>query len=146
MRKYILIVLFLILSACAHGRGGRDSAPVGVDPTLTWDAATKDCSGELIPDTTPVRYNVHAISGPGPIPTAPSPPSVPCGVVGLATGAPLNAAPLTATTFHAIVPNGLWTFAVEAVLSDGARSGLSNSVTVTVLNRSKTVINLKVGP
>ena len=43
------------------------------------------------------------------------------------------------------MPDGIWTFAVEAVGVNGAKSGLSNQITVPVLGRPAGVINLTIG-
>lgn len=129
----------LLLLACP--RTGTLPTPAGVDPVLVWDSVTADCTGA---PATGVQYNVYAVSGPGPVPSAPSSASEPCGVVQLATGTPMNSVPLTVVTYHAIVPDGQWTFAVEAVLPSGARSGLSASVTVQVLNRAAPVAGVRV--
>lgn len=140
--KYILGVLFIatvMLTACGDGHySGED----GTDPVLTWDAVITNCIGEPISG---VRYNVYAVSGAGSIPTIPSADTEPCGVVQLASIAPMNSTPLTATTYNAVVPDGVWTFAVDAVNASGNRGGLSNQVTVTVVGRPAPVINLTTG-
>jgi hypothetical protein len=143
--QWIHVSFFAILAlgvwgvvGCAHHR----LPPAAVDPVLTWDAVTTACDG--VPLTGPVTYNVYAVAGPGPIPTALSPDASPCGPVELATGTPLNAAPLTGTTYTAAVGDGVWTFGVEAVLASGARSGVSASVTRTVVNRGTPPANPKV--
>jgi len=117
--------------------------PSGVDPFLEWDAVALDCTGKAI---TGVTYNVYAVSGPGPIPTAPSPDVGDCAKPSLATGLPLNAQPLTSPSYHAVVPDGIWTFAVEVVTTSGARSGLSNALTLTVRNPANSAVNLRVAP
>lgn len=146
----VLLALLIVVSAACSMTPTPVPTPVGVDPIINWDPVAVNCNGEAI---TGVRYNVYGVPGPGPIPAvtspAPPPPSIPleqpCGPVRLATGTPLNAAPLTATTFNAIVPDGVWTFAVETVLSTGARGGLSEAVTVTVHNRGGVPTNVRVG-
>ncbi len=125
-----LVGLVGLLAACASV---PTTPSTGVDPVLAWDAVTTNCIGEPI---TGVRYNVYAVSGAGPVPSTPSPASEPCGVVQVPSGTPLTSSPLTATTYNAIVPDGQWTFAVAAVLPSGATGGLSNNLTVQVLNRA----------
>lgn len=136
-----LAVLLALLIGCS-GLPSPTPGPVGVDPVLDWDPVTKNCIGEPV---TVASYNVYAVSGPGPVPTVASARSEPCGVVQLATGTPLNTAPITSTTYHAIVPNGVWTFAIESVLADGTRSQLSAGITLTVLNRGGAPVNVRVG-
>jgi hypothetical protein len=131
-----IVVLFVL--ACAH----HPPPPASVDPVLTWDAVVTACDG--VPLVGAVTYNVYAVSGPGPIPTTTSSDASPCGLVALASGAPLNPAPLVATTYTAAVSDGVWTFGVEAVLASGARSGVSNAVTRTVTNRGNAPGNVKV--
>jgi len=109
------------LAGCAYKSLGSPSPqPV----TLTWDAADAGPNGSK-----PIRYNVYAVPGAGPIPTEPS---KSCGAMPVAKGRPLNSEPITATTYITSVAEGLWTFAVEAVSSDGCRSALSSPITVTV--------------
>lgn len=112
------------LAGCAYKAMGSPSPqPV----TLSWaevsDAGTR---GSI-----PITYNVYAVRGAGPIPTEP-PKSKSCGITPVAKGRPLNSEPITATTYSVSVAAGVWTFAVEAVSSDGCRSALSSAVTVTV--------------
>lgn len=134
-----MFLVFVMLGCAAHH---HSTPPVAIDPVLTWDAVTVACDGVPLAGT--VTYNVYAVAGPGPIPTALSPDASPCGPVALATGTPLNAAPLTGTAFTAAVADGVWTFGVEAVLATGARSGLSAAVTRNVLNRGMSPANPKV--
>jgi len=121
------------LEACAHGPLGPPYPTVAA-PVLNWAAVTTGAG--------PITYNVYAVPGVGPIPTAPS---GPCGVAKVAEGPPLNPEPITATTFTASVADGVWTFAVEAVAANGCRSGLSSPVTVTVLNQGGSPTNVSVG-
>lgn len=136
----LAVLLALLAMGCSSVPPIPD--PLGVDPVLNWDAVTQNCIGEPV---TVASYNVYAVSGPGPVPTVASARSEPCGVVQLATGTPLNTAPITSTTYHAIVPNGVWTFAIESVLADGTRSQLSAGITLTVLNRGGAPVNVRVG-
>jgi len=137
-RVAMLALGVLVAWGCAH----HTVPPAGVDPVLTWDAVTTACDG--VPLVGAVTYNIYAVSGPGPIPTTSSPDASPCGPVALASGTPLNASPIAATTYTAAVADGVWTFAVEAVLAGGARSGLSAAVTRTVTNRGTAPANPKV--
>lgn len=131
MKKCLLFVCAIVLVGCTHSN--PNPPEVGVDPLLTWGVVNTDCSGTTI---TGVRYNVYAVQGTGPVPTVPSANEAPCGVVQLASGTPLNSTPITSgTSFQAIVPNGVWSFAIEAVASDGVRGEISNSVTKTVQGR-----------
>lgn len=114
-----------------------------VDPHLSWSAPAANCDGTPITGT--LSYNVYAVQGPGPIPTTPTPNEVPCGVLQLASGVPLNTAPIIAgTTFQADVISGVWTFAVEAVDASGGRSELSAPVTVTVMGHPSKPTSLQV--
>lgn len=137
--RWLCLLVMVLVSSCAHVKPG----PIvpGVDPTLTWDVVTTACDGSTL---TGVKYNVYAVSGAGPIPTTDSSNDPPCGVVKLASGSPLNATLIAGPPYQAVVANGVWTFAVEAVGSDGSRSGLSNQVTVTVTGRPAPPINFKV--
>jgi len=69
-----------------------------------------------------------------------------CGGTTVATGRPLNSEPIAATTYSTSVAQGLWTFAVEAVSSDGCRSALSSPVTVTVPIQGDASTNVRVDP
>ncbi len=120
------------LAACAYRPMGSPSPqPV----TLSWAANEAG--------TKPVTYNVYAVPGPGPILTMPS---ESCGVITVAKGRPLNSEPIAATTYSTSLAVGLWTFAVEAVSSNGCRSGLSSPVTVTVPTRGASSPNVTIGP
>jgi len=122
------------LAACVYKPSGSPSPhPV----TLSW-AAEGDAAG-----TKPITYNVYAVQGAGPIPTEPS---KACGAATVATGRPLNSEPIAATTYSTSVAQGLWTFAVEAVSSDGCRSALSSPVTVTVPIQGDASTNVRVDP
>lgn len=138
--RVVGLLVALLAAACAANR--PTPTPVGVDPILTWDLVTTNCQGDPI---TGVTYNVYAVSGAGPVPSAPSPDESPCGVIALATGTPLNAQPIAAPPYHAIVPDGVWTFAVEAVAPGGTRGALSASFTRTVKNRPGAATNLRLG-
>ena len=146
MKSYLKYLSALLLMIGLFGCGG--SVKNGVingeltDPLLIWNAVTTDCIGGPM---TGIRYNVYAISGNGPIPTTPSADSEPCGIVQIASIPPLNTALINGTSYQAFVPDGIWTFAVEAVGVNGAKSGLSNQITVTVLGRPAGVINLTIG-
>ncbi len=107
------------LAACAYKPLG---SPTPQPVTLSW-AAENDAG------TKPITYNVYAVPGAGPIPTMRA---ESCGVTTVAKGRPLNSEPIVGTTYSTSVSEGLWTFAVEAVSSDGCRSALSSPVTVTV--------------
>jgi hypothetical protein len=120
------------LAACAYKSLGSPSPqPV----TLSWAA---DHAG-----TRPVTYNVYAVPGAGPIPTMRS---EACGGTTVAKGPPLNSEPIAATTYSTSVAEGMWTFAVEAVSSDGCRSPLSSPITVTVPVPGDSSANVTVGP
>jgi len=109
------------LAACTHKAPGNATLhPV----TLSWEAAEGGRSGSR-----PTTYNVYAVQGAGPIPTEAS---KSCGDSQVAKGRPVNSDPITVTTYRTTVAEGLWTFAVEAVSSDGCRSALSSLVTVRV--------------
>jgi hypothetical protein len=121
------------IAGCAHQPLGSPSPqPV----TLSW--AAEDAAG-----TKPITYNVYAVPGSGPIPTMPS---ESCGVTTIAKGRPLNSEPIVGTTYRTSLAAGLWTFAVEAVASDGCRSALSSTVTVTVPTRGDSSTNVTGGP
>jgi len=147
MKTYLKYLGVILIVFCLFGCGGsvEDDVIKGqlVDPILTWDVVTTNCAG--YPFTGLITYNVYAIVGNGPIPTIDSPDEQPCGIVQLANYPRLNTAPITTNTYQALVPDGIWTFAVEAVSPNGARSGLSNQITVTVFERPAGVINLSVG-
>lgn len=109
------------LATCAYQPfGTRPDRPV----TLSWAAASLD---ETTSES--VRYNVYAVPGAGPIPTEVS---NACGVTSVAKGRPLNSEPIVGTTYQTNLAEGLWTFAVEAVSSNGCRSALSSPVTISV--------------
>jgi hypothetical protein len=109
------------LAACAYQPfGNRPDRPV----TLSWAAASSDNTA-----SESFTYNVYAVPGAGPIPTEVS---KACGVTSVAKGRPLNSEPIVGTTYQTSLAEGLWTFAVEAVSSNGCRSTLSSPVTITV--------------
>jgi hypothetical protein len=138
--KVLCVALLILLTGCSPPAMLMKSGVV--DPSLTWDAVTTDCTGAAI---TGVKYNVYAVSGPGPIPTIASADEVPCGIIQLASGVPLNATPIAiGTSYQATVANGVWTFAVEALDASGNRSALSNQVTKTVQGRPGKPANFKV--
>ena len=121
------------LAACAYQPLGSPSPhPV----TLSWEA-------ESDAGTKPITYNVYAVPGAGPIPTKQS---ESCGVTTVVKGRPLNSEPIVATTFSTSVAAGLWTFAVEAVSSDGCRSALSSPATVTVPVQRDSPSNVRMEP
>ena len=121
------------LAACAYKPLGSPS-PQTV--TLSW-AAANDAG------TKPITYNVYAVPGTEPIPTMRS---EACGVTTVAKGLPLNGEPIVATTYSTSLAAGLWTFAVEAVSSDGCRSALSSPVTVTVPIQGDSPTNVRGEP
>ena len=127
LKRISCIFLVISLSGCAGHK------VIGTDPLITWDSVITDCTGAILSD--PVTYNVYGVPGPGPIPTSQSIDTSPCGVINLATGSPLNSTPITGTSYHAVVPDGLWTFGVEAIGMNGGRSGLSGQATKAVLGR-----------
>ncbi len=136
--KNALIALFFIFLLCSCASTKLSAT----DPHLSWTAPTVSCDGTALVGG-PLRYNVYAISGNGPIPTIATPLQVPCGVLQLASGTPLNSSPVTSgTVFDAIVTDGTWTFAVEAVSPSGSRSELSNQVTVLVQGHPGKPVNL----
>ncbi len=90
-----------------------------------------------------MTYNVYGVPGAGPIPTMRS---ESCGVATVPEIRPLNRAPIVATTYSASMAAGLWTFAIEAVSSDGCRSALSSSITVTVPVGPTSSTNVSVSP
>jgi len=110
------------LAACASQPLGSPGPP---PVTLTWASAANDAELKSI------TYNVYAVPGAGPIPTIQTK-SAFCGVTTFATGSPLNSQPIVGTTYSTSLAAGRWTFAVEAVSSDGCRSPLSSPVTVSV--------------
>jgi hypothetical protein len=128
------------LAACAHTPLGSSDQGV-TSPVLNWAAVTTNETGGHL--SGPVTYNVYAVQGTGPIPTTPS---GSCDVTEVAKGPPLNTEPIATTTYTANVPDGVWTFAVEAISPTGCRSGLSSSVTITVLNRGGSLTSVTVGP
>jgi hypothetical protein len=137
--KTLLLLAVLILTACSPAVMLSKSGLV--DPHLSWEAPTTTCDEAPLMDT--LTYNVYAVSGPGPVPTSPSADESPCGIRQIASGTPLNAVPVSiGTSFNAVVSNGVWTFAVEAVGSDGERSELSNNVTKVVKGRPGKPVNL----
>jgi hypothetical protein len=128
-----MVLWFCGLVGCAYKSLGSPSPqPV----TLNWETANEAA-------TKPITYNIYAVPGAGPIPTMQS---KSCGVTPVAKGRPLNSEPIAATTYSTSVTEGLWTFAVEAVSSDGCRSALSSPVTVTVPTRGDSSTNVTVGP
>lgn len=121
------------LAACAYQ---PVASPPSQPVTLSW-AASDDAR------TQPITYNVYAVPGAGPIPTMRSDA---CGMATLANLRPLNRVPINATTYSTGVAAGLWTFAIEAVSSDGCRSALSPSITVTVPSGPNSSTNVSIGP
>ncbi len=128
-RLALVVTILLFVAACAHAPSLAPFPVVGVDPTLTWAAPTTDCTGATVTVTT-LRYNVYRVSGPGPIPTIDIA-VIGCGTIQQANGTPLNATPLTVTTYNDIAGPGIYTYGVETVDTNGARSGLITK-TVTV--------------
>jgi hypothetical protein len=134
----MLVKMWTVLCCC--GLAGCAYKPLGSPSpqpvTLSW-AAENDTG------TKPITYNVYAVPGAGPIPTMRS---ESCGVTTVAKGRPLNSEPIVGTIYSTSLAVGLWTFAVEAVSSDGCRSALSSPVTVTVLTRGDPSTNVTVEP
>lgn len=142
LKSLFVLVALLSVLGCSKSVIMPSGGDEVVDPILTWDPVLVDCLGNTLTST--VTYNVYVVGGTGPIPTAPSADASPCGVINLATIPPLNTAPIAAATYNAIVTDGVWTFAVEAVLVSGARSGLSAQVTRTVRNRGAAPGNVQI--
>ncbi len=138
LAKMLIVLGFCGLAACAHRPLGTPS-PHAV--TLSWSPVATNDVGRSVSE--PITYNVYASPGAGPIPTKVS---RSCGVTTVAEGPPLNSEPIAATTYSTSVAAGLWTFAVEAVSSDGCRSALSSPVTITVPVRDDSATNGVVGP
>ncbi len=138
-----LLVMMIVSLGCSKRGGGtlvppaNDPTPVDalVDPHISWTLAEFNCADE--PLVGEVTYNVYTVEGEGPIPTRATPDESPCGVRQLADIAPMNSEPITGDNYNALVPNGTWTFALEACLVTefGTEcSSLSEQVTVVVLN------------
>ena len=148
----VIIALILPISACSLFRSSRDKGPisppqeVGVDPTYTWTAPAVDCDGQ--PFNNPLTYNVYAILAPGPIPTIDSPSTeAPCGSIARIDQSllpPLNAVPIIALTFDAILPEGDYIGAVEAVTNAGVRGSFATATFTVILSVPMT--NLQIGP
>src|SRR3990172_11961672 len=147
MRRVFILFALLTLFGCNSGQDPGAEQPV-VDPTVTWSAVTKDCTGATLTGT--VSYNVYAVSGQGPVPVvSEGSGELPCGVVSVADRTkvqPLNSAPITAISYKAMVADGVWTFAVETLGSNGAPSALSAQVTKSVKNRTGPAETIQVGP
>ena len=131
----ILFISFLFISCVIPPQ-------LGIDPKLTWEAPTTNCDGTVLVGS--VRYNIYAVLAPGPIPTAPTPNEVPCGILQLASIQPLNPTPISGAAYEAILPAGTWIIAIEAVGSSGSRSELSNSVSAIVQDHPDKVTGLVV--
>src|SRR3990172_9734319 len=112
MRILLLVLTLLVLIACNSGQGPGGDQPV-IDPTVTWSAVTKDCTGATFTGT--VTYNVYAVSGQGPVPVvSEGSGEIPCGVVSVADRTkvqPLNPTPTTALTYRAMVSDGVYVIA-----------------------------------
>jgi hypothetical protein len=126
------------VAGCAYKSLGSPSPqPV----TLSWAAVDTNDDRKKMPS--PITYNVYGVPGAGPILTMQS---KSCGVTTVAKGRPLNSEPIVGTTYSTSLAPGLWTFAVEAVSSDGCRSALSSLVTVTVPVQGDSPTNVGVSP
>lgn len=144
MKRYlILIALFWACWGCAH-ISIQPMAEVGIDPTLTWDAATTDCTGAALSGTP--TYNVYIIPGPGPMPTIQTANEVPCGsvtLIDISLVSRVNASPITVLTYGTTLAEGTYTAAVETVTSTGTRGGF-DSLTFSVTLRGRAGGNVKV--
>ncbi len=133
LTRFFGLVVFVTLVACTHGSSSvPQTSPfpaVGVDPTLSWTAPTTDCTGATVTPSG-LRYNVYRVTGPGPIPTV-DVTVIGCGTIKQASGTPINATPLTVTTYNDLAGPGIYTYGVETVDVNGARSDLITK-TVTV--------------
>ena len=150
-RKVWLAMLFVILvTGCSVGKGivHESLREVGIDPTISWAIVTQDCKAVAL--SAPATYNVYIVSGVGPVPTITTPTTdIPCGAIKLVDQSkvmPKNTTPITGLSYQAILGEGQYTTAVEAVTNTGTRGIVSAPITFNVVNRPLGTTSILVGP
>jgi hypothetical protein len=135
MNKYLLVISFLLLTACASVQTLPMPGVLGAgpDPTFTWVAPTTNCDGTPIVGS--LTYNVYIAKAPATIPTITAT-TVPCGAstfVDTTKITPNNTAPITTTTYQTSLPIGNYSAGVIAIDNQGNGSSFVSVINFTVV-------------